>query len=146
MEKSIMLKVGQVSSMALLSKPTADNPYFNSKYIPLNVVMNELKEPLEKAGLAYTFTVTREETGYKTKMYVIDLETGESQEMGEFPIEDLSPQKVGSAISYARRYLLLSVFNMAAEQDDDGNAAQGLNGSPKGSKKTNTMPKVDFFA
>jgi hypothetical protein len=34
------------------------------------------------------------------------------------------PQEMGSAITYARRYTLTSLLGIAAEDDDDGNAAQ----------------------
>jgi len=40
--------------------------------------------------------------------------------------DDTSPQKVGSAITYARRYSLACLVGVASEdEDDDGNAAQG---------------------
>lgn len=40
--------------------------------------------------------------------------------------DDTSPQKIGSAITYARRYALGCMVGVAAEdEDDDGNAAQG---------------------
>lgn len=37
----------------------------------------------------------------------------------------ISPQAVGSGITYARRYSLSSIIGMASEADDDGNAASG---------------------
>ena len=114
-----------MSALALLSKPTADNPYFNSKYIPLQVVMDSLKEPLQENGISYTFAVTRADNGYEVSIIVIDIESGKTETLGVFPITELSPQKIGSAISYARRYLLMSVFNIAPEYDDDGNEASG---------------------
>jgi ERF superfamily len=39
--------------------------------------------------------------------------------------EDLSPQKIGSAITYLRRYSLSCMVGVASEEDDDGNAAEG---------------------
>jgi hypothetical protein len=51
-------------------------------------------------------------------------------ESGEFlkstlliPASDKSPQKLGSAISYARRYSLSAILGLATDEDDDGNAA-----------------------
>lgn len=114
-----------MSALALLSKPTADNPYFNSKYIPLQVVMDSLKEPLQENGISYTFAVTRADNGYEVSIIIIDIESGNTETLGVFPITELSPQKIGSVISYARRYLLMSVFNIAPEYDDDGNEASG---------------------
>lgn len=39
--------------------------------------------------------------------------------------EDMSPQKVGSAATYGRRYGLISLLGIASEEDDDGNHASG---------------------
>lgn len=45
---------------------------------------------------------------------------------GMFPIKGDSPMQQGSAITYARRYALLAVTGVVAEdEDDDGNAAAG---------------------
>lgn len=48
-------------------------------------------------------------------------------ETGEWPLRVLdNPQQQGSLVSYARRYSLLTVLNVAAEdEDDDGDAATG---------------------
>jgi hypothetical protein len=46
------------------------------------------------------------------------------------PLKDQSPQGVGGAITYARRYALAAVLGLATEEDDDGNVSSGL------SKKT----------
>jgi hypothetical protein len=45
---------------------------------------------------------------------------------GDYPLNLSEPQKMGSAITYARRYALLAVTGIAAEdEDDDGDAASG---------------------
>lgn len=137
-----------MSALALLSKPTADNPYFNSKYIPLQVVMDSLKEPLQANGISYTFAVKKADSGYEVSIIIIDIENGDTETLGVFPITELSPQKIGSAISYARRYLLMSVFNIAPEVDDDGNAANGNTTKPVAKKKPTVMtdaPRPNFF-
>ena len=58
------------------------------------------------------------------KVYSIiwDVETGQSMESFlELPIQS-DPQKIGSAISYFRRYTCSSILSISAE-DDDGNKA-----------------------
>jgi hypothetical protein len=51
--------------------------------------------------------------------------SGEFQ-TGDYPLNLSDPQKMGSAITYARRYALLAVTGIAAEdEDDDGDAATG---------------------
>ena len=56
---------------------------------------------------------------------VADIEGDQALISSFFPITTTEPQKMGSAITYAKRYLLTTVFNVIAEEDDDGNAAQG---------------------
>jgi hypothetical protein len=52
------------------------------------------------------------------------------------PLKDQSPQGVGSAITYARRYALAAVLGLATEEDDDGNVGTGL------SKKEEPRPAI----
>jgi hypothetical protein len=42
---------------------------------------------------------------------------------GDYPLTGGSPQEIGSAITYARRYCLCSVTGVAPESDDDDAAA-----------------------
>jgi hypothetical protein len=44
------------------------------------------------------------------------------------------PQQAGSAITYARRYQLAALFNMA-QDDDDGNESSGKNEKPQEKKE-----------
>jgi hypothetical protein len=43
------------------------------------------------------------------------------------PLAKGDPQGVGSAITYGRRYGLMAILGMVADDDDDGNAASGHN-------------------
>jgi hypothetical protein len=49
-----------------------------------------------------------------------------TEKVGEFPLPKSEPQKMGSAITYGRRYALGAVTGVTAEgEDDDGNVASG---------------------
>ena len=51
------------------------------------------------------------------------LETGQARG-GDFPLQEMDPQRQGSQISYAKRYALCAVLDLAPEgEDDDGMAA-----------------------
>jgi len=51
------------------------------------------------------------------------LETGQGRG-GDFPLQEMDPQRQGSQISYAKRYALCAVLDLAPEgEDDDGMAA-----------------------
>jgi hypothetical protein len=55
---------------------------------------------------------------------VIDLDSGECVvSISEFPLPmPMTPQAMGSAITYARRYSLVAFLGLVADEDDDGNA------------------------
>lgn len=105
----------------------ADNPYFKSKYAPLETILPAIKQPLANAGL----TFTQIPTGVcKLKTILIDIESGESIE-GEYEMTPSKndPQGQASTITYMRRYALVSILGLNCDEDDDGNAGstkQGL--------------------
>lgn len=116
------------------------NPYFNSGYTTLNAVMAELGDKVKEAGLVICQTVQydRIEAGDKLLPYlhttVTHLESGEKigSEMPLIGIANM--QNLGSAITYARRYSLVTMFGMLSE-DDDGNSTTGK-----------VKPAIDPFA
>lgn len=122
-----MKRIAEIARQGITCIKNAENPYFNSKYADLATVVEALKEPLEKAGLGYSFRVdnTLDGSGWMVVITVADIEGDQALMSSFFPIVSTEPQKMGSAITYAKRYLLTTVFNVIAEEDDDGNAAQG---------------------
>lgn len=103
------------------SKITKDatNPYFNSKYASLSNILDAIQIPLEETGL--TFIQTCEGDVLKT---ILVHESGEQIE-ASMPIHLVAntPQAMGSAITYARRYSLTVVLGLNIDEDDDGNTA-----------------------
>jgi hypothetical protein len=104
------------------------NPYYKSKYADLASVWNAVREPLGKFGLAILQMPSAD--GAK-----VTITTMLAQSSGQWISSDLTmtakddtPQAVGSAITYARRYALQSFAGVAPE-DDDGEGAQGRGSS-----------------
>lgn len=98
-----------------------DNPYFHSKYADLNAVIDACKDVLNKQGIVVMQPLNRD------AVETIFIHTSGEWVSGETMIvsKDASnPQSYGSAVSYARRYGLMSMMLMKAE-DDDGNSATG---------------------
>lgn len=105
-------------------KTNAKNSHFKSKYATLDEVRDAVVPVLAKHGLA----ITQPLDVIDGKLFLITRlihESGEYQE-GKYPIQFDKPQVMGSAITYARRYNLSSVCNIASEIDDDGNAASSV--------------------
>jgi hypothetical protein len=102
----------------------ASNPFFKSKYADLASVMEACRGPLTKHGIAVLQSPSAEGA-------VVSIETTLMHASGQWirgvasaTAKDDSPQSIGSAITYLRRYALQSFAGVAPE-DDDGEAAQG---------------------
>ncbi len=109
-----------------------ENPHLRSKYADLASVWEAAREPLTSHGLAVIQIPSSSGSGV-TVTTVLSHKSGEWIE-GELTLtpEKATPQGVGSAITYARRYAL-SAFLGIAPEDDDGNEAEGRNN--RGSKQ-----------
>jgi len=119
---ALVAAVGELSNVA----KTAANPYFKSKYAPLDAIIDAtrpilakhglavIQQPLFMEGTAGVDTTIVHKSGYSTTSTLL------------LPLKDQSPQGVGSAITYARRYALAAVLGIASEDDDDGNVSTGL--------------------
>lgn len=110
------------------AKLDAINPHFRSKYATLASVRDAVIPALAKNGIACTQTMIAEPgmTVLRTSLM-----KGDEAIHSDFPIMvDLSnPQKVGSYLTYARRYSLAAIGCISADEDDDGNAATPQKGS-----------------
>jgi ERF superfamily len=111
------------------------NPFFKSKYADLASCWDACRAALSKNGLAVTQFPTTEATAtYLTTSLLHSSGQWMRSSLLVQPKDD-SPQAMGSALTYARRYALTAIVGVA-QVDDDGNAASGRNvteiHSPKG--------------
>lgn len=100
-----------------LSK-TATNPFFKSKYFDINSLIEQIEPLMEKNGLLLLQPI--EDGKVVSIIYHIESEMSVNSSMMLPNLQD--PQKLGSAITYYRRYTLQSLLGLQAE-DDDGNKA-----------------------
>lgn len=98
-----------------------DNPHFKSKFATLGNVTKEVLPKLNAVGLSYTVGSFVENGTLILDAHLLH-ESGESRSM-QFPITATDPQKVGSAVTYYRRYALAALTGVVADVDDDGNTA-----------------------
>lgn len=107
------------------------NPYYKSKYFDINKIISVLKPILNEFGLLALQPLTHIEGKPSISTIIIDAESGEKLIESTIPIPyNDDAQKMGSVITYFRRYALTSLFCLEAE-DDDGNLQS------KNSKKEN---------
>jgi hypothetical protein len=100
----------------------AQNPFFKSDYLTLSGILDAVRSPLAINGLAVvqTMKVNEASTLLVTKLLH---ESGEelSSEMIMPVLQD--PQKMGSLITYYKRYQLQALLGIStADEDDDGNS------------------------
>ena len=104
-----------------------ENPAFRSKYADLGAVWEAIQPVLGEFGLSIMFLPGKTENKVHHISYLVMHKSGEFiHEEFCTPIMKEDPQGVGSAITYARRYISSAVFGVCPE-DDDGNAASGKN-------------------
>jgi len=101
----------------------ADNPFFKSKYVPLENVVEAIHDIAPKHGLSFVQFPLNDEAG---RVGVKTLLMHESGEWIEFPpvffeAEKQTPQGYGALITYIKRYSLSAIFGITSDQDDDGN-------------------------
>ena len=103
-------------------KKDSTNPYFKSKYFDINSLLEHVKPTLNKHGLVLLQVLTNVNGKLAISTELTDSTDGKTIS-GVCPLPDIQdPQKVGSAVTYFRRYALQSLLALEAE-DDDGNFA-----------------------
>ena len=105
------------------AKKGAANPFFKSKYASLEEVIETVRAEAGKVGLTFTQLVDFDEHHIFVTTTIMH-ESGDSM-TGRTPVltkDNTDPQKMGSGITYAKRYGLQAAFGLPSE-DDDGNAA-----------------------
>lgn len=122
----------------------AKNPFFKSNYASLPHIIDEITEPLEKAGLVLmsfpdgdgmTTILAHAETGeYMAATYHLQ------------SVRQNDPQAYGSAISYFRRYAISSILNLRISDDDAEAAMKYVRQQPQVSAPTKVAPTEEQFA
>ena len=123
---SIYAKLLEVQKEVGAISKDSKNPFFKSKYFDINSLIAHVQPLLEENGLLLLQPI---EDGVQYSR-VIDVESGKSIESG-LQLPSLNdPQKLGSAITYYRRYTLQSLLGLQAEDDDANLASQNTSRKP----------------
>lgn len=125
-----------------------ENPFLRSKYVPLDRILEVIRDPLSANGLMIASSPSFKDGVVTVETRIIHAIS--SQWVSVSPsapvvpaiidkkIEGVyvTPQGVGAAITYLRRYGLMSLLGLA-ETDDDGNLASG---TPRDERSSWTGP------
>lgn len=102
------------------------NPFFKSKYVPLENVVEAVSATASKHGLSFLQYPLNQENkvGIITILMHSSGEWIESEPIFATPTKQ-DAQATGSVITYLKRYSLSAIFGITSDEDDDGNQASG---------------------
>ena len=125
-KQNIYQKIIKVQEEVGTISKDSENPFFKSKFFDINKLVEVVKPVLSKNGLVLLQPIK----DGKQYSIIVDSETTASVE-SELLLPNISdPQKLGSAVTYYRRYTLQSLLGLQAE-DDDANASTKEVNKPK---------------
>ena len=102
----------------------SDKGSFSYSYVTLADGLEIIRSALSKHGLAVTQTtqISGEQLILETRLlHTSGASIGSDWPLGR--IGSLTPQQMGSALTYGRRYTLFPLVGIAGDDDDDGHAA-----------------------
>lgn len=114
---------------------TADNPFFNSKYVPLDDLIPGIVPVCLAHGVLLTGDVVALGPGYAYALWAVHVQSGQER-ASHVPLVGLTDaQKTLAGLTYAQRGALGIMFQLQIGTDDDGNTAAG------NSTRTRTIPE-----
>lgn len=125
--KELFSALIKAQSMIKNAIKDSSNPHYRSKYADLESVWDAVRDALQKNSLAVLQLTDIDSSGAPVLITRVIHSSGEHLD-SRYPLicKDMTdPQKMGSALSYARRYSLGSFLGVISS-DDDGNAASNI--------------------
>lgn len=102
---------------------------YKFKYATLDAIIDCIRGPLTKNGL--WFTQTMESIDGRLCLVTTLLHSSGERTHSTVPLgNSTSNQELGSELTYKRRYSLTALLGVAADEDDDGNIADGNTSTP----------------
>lgn len=132
MERMIQQKLLAFQKLNIKVERDAINPHFKNSYSSLNEVLDKVKKPLNDMGVVIIQRPGCMETDEASDFYpgisttLFDTEDDTSISCFIPYVNATDMQKLGGAITYARRYSLISMLGLEDADDDGNTAAQEL--------------------
>ena len=121
MKNNIYTKLFNLQNELGAISKDATNPFYKSKYFDINSLIGQLKPLLQK----YELVLLQPITDNQVRSVINDLDGGSVESSIQLP-NNLDAQKMGSAITYYRRYTLQSLLALQALDDDGNLASKGI--------------------
>lgn len=121
---------------------------YSFSYAPLEAILRAVQPALTKEGLALSQSIVTQD-GAEYLETTLKLGDESLSNRVKVLVVEGGPQAYGSALTYARRYGVTLLLCVCADDDDDGNAAEGNEAHPAyppdvltPEKRTALLPKV----
>lgn len=112
MEKNLQTQLLDFQKTISVIKKDAKNPHFKNTYASLTQILSEVKPVLNEVGVLITQPISEGKVGT-----MLSYGTDSLVSLIDLP-NNLSPQQLGSAITYFRRYTLASLLALEIDDDD----------------------------
>jgi hypothetical protein len=124
-----------------------NNPFFKSKYVSLNEILEVAKPVLNKHKLFLTQVLKfeGEKEVIETRIYHVNGEYISAIAPIKIKDNPNDPQKYGSAVTYMRRYSLCPLLGISETEDDDGNNASSNSSTNKKLAKIAEEDQTETF-
>lgn len=103
----------------------SDKGSYKFAYATLDAILDGIRGPLSSNGLSFTQTLERHPEGQMMCLRLYHAAGGQISTCMPIEAKAQRMQELGSLITFARRYQIAAFFGLAAEEDDDANAADG---------------------
>jgi hypothetical protein len=127
---AILTKIAKIKKKVGKISKDSENPFFKSKYFDINTLLEHLEPLLQEEGLVLLQPIRENQVWSE----IIDIESNQGISSSMTLPELTDPQKMGSAVTYYRRYTLASLLALQSE-DDDGNLASSKQVEPATEKQ-----------
>lgn len=124
---------------------------YKFRYATLDTIIDHVREPLTKNGLWFVQTLANGNGKYRLETSLIHSSGEWLRSETPLLVNENGPQAFGSALTYMKRYALCAMLGVAADEDDDGNAADGNEATfqerperPRAPRKQAETPAVEI--
>lgn len=145
MQNTLHKALAKAQSEFPLVKKEDSNPFFKSKYAGLPAVLEVALPVLHKNGLYLSQAPISEGERIGVKTTITHAESGDSIESSfTVALTKNDPQGAGSALTYTKRYAIVSILSLNVDEDDDGNLATNLKAPKPLTKEDIKSDDIDY--
>lgn len=136
-------KMPKIELNSTVNVTTKTGGSYSFKYATLAHTLEVIRPLLKECNIAYTHIMNNDDSITTLLIHAESGECLESNKSLNLP-DNATAQEVGSFITYYKRYTLLAMLGIVAEDDDDGNIAGGnkFNKYKFGSAKDDKLPWI----